>query len=214
MRASRRIVCASSAWRPCPCPSACRRATKPRRSPLTSATTGPVPKTPPHCFSTSAANAGKDGGCFAGEPLWAFGQAAAALIGTVAAFAAPLHFKGAPRLALVRRRATRRSGAPRPGSASSRLRECYIRRMTEIAARDLRNRTADVLRRVAAGEPVTITSRGRPVAELIPVREQRRRPIARAELARRLAVAQADAGLLDELAVLAGETTDDLGPIR
>lgn len=32
-------------------------------------------------------NAGKDGGCFAGEPLWAFGQAAAALIGIVAAFA-------------------------------------------------------------------------------------------------------------------------------
>jgi len=86
--------------------------------------------------------------------------------------------------------------------------------MTEIAARDLRNRTADVLRRVAAGEPVTITSRGRPIAQLVPVREQRRRPIARAELARRLAVAQADAGLRDELAVLAGETTDDLGPIR
>lgn len=86
--------------------------------------------------------------------------------------------------------------------------------MSEIAARDLRNRTADVLRRVAAGEPVTITSRGRPVAQLIPVREQRRRPIARAELARRLAVAQADTALRDELADLAGETTDDLGPIR
>lgn len=86
--------------------------------------------------------------------------------------------------------------------------------MTEIAARDLRNRTADVLRRVAGGEPVTITSRGRPVAELIPVREARRRPIARAELVRRLTVAQADAGLRQELAVLAGETTDDLGPIR
>lgn len=32
-------------------------------------------------------NAGKDGGCFAGQPLWAFGQAAAALIGIAAAFA-------------------------------------------------------------------------------------------------------------------------------
>ena len=32
-------------------------------------------------------NAGKDGGCFAGEPLWAFSQAAAALIGIAAAFA-------------------------------------------------------------------------------------------------------------------------------
>jgi prevent-host-death family protein len=86
--------------------------------------------------------------------------------------------------------------------------------MTEIAARDLRNRTADVLRRVEAGEQVTITSRGRPVAELVPVRAVRRRPIARAELIRRLGVAQADPGLRADLAVLAGDTTDDLGPIR
>ncbi len=86
--------------------------------------------------------------------------------------------------------------------------------MTEIAARDLRNRTADVLRRVQAGEPVTITSRGRPVAELVPVRAASRRPIPRTELVRRLAVAQADPGLRGELAVLAGGTTDELDPIR
>ncbi len=86
--------------------------------------------------------------------------------------------------------------------------------MTEIAARELRNRTADVLRRVEAGEQVTITSRGRPVAELIPVRSVRRRPIARAELARRLGLTQADSGLREDLAVLAGDTTGDLGPIR
>ncbi len=86
--------------------------------------------------------------------------------------------------------------------------------MTEIAARELRNSTADVLRRVEAGEPVTITSRGRPVAELIPVRSTRRRPIARAELVRRLAGSQADPRLRDDLAALAGDTTDDLGPIR
>lgn len=85
--------------------------------------------------------------------------------------------------------------------------------MTEIAARDLRNRTADVLRRVEAGEPVTITSRGRPVAELIPIRAVTRAPIARAELIRRLAVAQADPQLRHDLALLA-DTTDDLGPIR
>jgi len=60
---------------------------------------------------------------------------------------------------------------------------------------------------------VTITSRGRAVAELIPVRTTRRRPIARAELVRRLAVAQADAGLRHDLAALAGDTTDDLGPV-
>ncbi len=46
--------------------------------------------------------------------------------------------------------------------------------MTEIAARELRNNTAGVLRRVEAGEQVTITSRGRPVAELRPVRLRRR----------------------------------------
>ena len=86
--------------------------------------------------------------------------------------------------------------------------------MTEVAARELRNRTADVLRRVEAGERVTITSRGRPVAELIPVRAARRTPIARAELVRRLDVAQADPGLRTDLAVLAGDTTDDLGPLR
>ena len=85
--------------------------------------------------------------------------------------------------------------------------------MTEIAARELRNCTADVLQRVAAGEQVTITSRGRPVAELIPVQVEHRRPIGRAELLRRLGRAQADPGLREDLAVLAGETTDDLGAI-
>lgn len=86
--------------------------------------------------------------------------------------------------------------------------------MSEVAARELRNRTADVLRRVEAGEQVTITSRGRPVAELTPVRPVRRRPIPREELIRRLSRAQADPGLRDELATLAGDTTDDLDPIR
>ena len=86
--------------------------------------------------------------------------------------------------------------------------------MSDVAVRELRNRTAEVLERVAAGEPVTITSRGRPVAELIPVRSRRRRAIPRAELISRLGTAQADTGLRDELAALAGETTDDLGPIR
>jgi prevent-host-death family protein len=94
------------------------------------------------------------------------------------------------------------------------LRDCYICRMTEIAARELRNRTADVLRRVQGGERVIITSRGRPVAELTPLRAVRRGPIARTELARRLARTQADPGLRRDLAVLAGDTTDDLGPIR
>lgn len=86
--------------------------------------------------------------------------------------------------------------------------------MSDVATRELRNHTADVLRRVQAGEQVTITSRGRPVAQLTPVREERRRPITRAELTRRLIRAQADFGLREDLASLAGDTTDDLGPIR
>jgi prevent-host-death family protein len=77
--------------------------------------------------------------------------------------------------------------------------------MTDVALRELRNHTAEVLRRVAAGEQVTITSRGRPVAELTPVRATHRRPIARAELARRLEHTQADPGLRHELKVLAGD---------
>lgn len=86
--------------------------------------------------------------------------------------------------------------------------------MSEIAARELRNHTADVLRRVQAGEQVTITSRGRPVAELSAVSDTGRRPIPRSELTRRLGRSQADAGLRSDLADLAGDTTDDLGAIR
>jgi prevent-host-death family protein len=83
-----------------------------------------------------------------------------------------------------------------------------------VASRDLRNDTAGVLRRVQAGERVTITQNGRPVAELVPLRRGGRSWIGRAELAARLRVAQADPGLRDDLARIAGETTDDLGPIR
>lgn len=84
----------------------------------------------------------------------------------------------------------------------------------DVAARELRNNTADVLRRVQAGEQVTITSRGRAVAELIPVRPARRTPISRDELVARLRSSQADPGLRDTLAELASDTTDELGPIR
>jgi prevent-host-death family protein len=86
--------------------------------------------------------------------------------------------------------------------------------MTEsVASRDLRNDTAGVLRRVESGERVTITVNGRPVAELVPLRRSRRSWIRRDELVARLDTAQADPGLRDDLARLAGDTTDDLGPI-
>jgi len=86
--------------------------------------------------------------------------------------------------------------------------------MSEVASRDLRNDTAGVLRRVQAGEDITITVKGRPVAILTPVRPMRRRWLTRTEFLTRLQGAQADPGLRDDLASLAGDTTDDLGPIR
>lgn len=39
----------------------------------------------------------------------------------------------------------------------------------EVSSRDLRNRTAEILRLVEAGEDVTITSNRRPVARLVPL---------------------------------------------
>jgi prevent-host-death family protein len=94
------------------------------------------------------------------------------------------------------------------------LQKCYDRRMaTEVPSRELRNNTADLLRRVGAGEQIVVTTRGKPVAALVPFRRGRRNWIPREELVRRLALAQADPGLRDDLARLGGETTDDLGPI-
>jgi len=40
---------------------------------------------------------------------------------------------------------------------------------TDVPQRDLRNRTADLLRRVEAGETLRITVHGHPVAALVPI---------------------------------------------
>ena len=86
--------------------------------------------------------------------------------------------------------------------------------MPEIASRELRNDTAGVLRRVQAGEAVTITVKGKPVAQLSAARPDRRRWLSGVELVQRLQRVQADPGLRHDLAVLAGDTTDDLGLIQ
>lgn len=86
--------------------------------------------------------------------------------------------------------------------------------MSEVASRELRNDTAGVLRRVRDGEDVTITVKGRPVAVLTAVSRQRRRWLSKGQFLSRLRRTQADPGLRHDLAVLASETTDDLGPIR
>jgi prevent-host-death family protein len=84
--------------------------------------------------------------------------------------------------------------------------------MTEVASRDLRNNTRGLLDRVEAGEAITITVAGRPVAVLQPV-GRRPRWLGREEFVRRVLPHQADAGLAGELAELAPDTTDDV-PVR
>ncbi|WP_259783398.1 type II toxin-antitoxin system Phd/YefM family antitoxin [Brachybacterium muris] len=41
--------------------------------------------------------------------------------------------------------------------------------MSDVTIRDLRNRSADVLRRVAHGESLTVTKDGEPVASVVPL---------------------------------------------
>ena len=81
--------------------------------------------------------------------------------------------------------------------------------MSEVASRELRNNTRALLDRVEAGEAVTITVAGRPVAVLQPL-ARRARWLTREEFVRTIGAHQADAGLAAELRDLAGETTDDL----
>ena len=82
--------------------------------------------------------------------------------------------------------------------------------MSMVASHELRKDTAAVLRRVQAGEEVTITVNGLPVAVIAAVQPRRRRWLTKGELVTRLETSQADPGLRADLAELAGETTDEL----
>ncbi|WP_029136809.1 type II toxin-antitoxin system Phd/YefM family antitoxin [Nakamurella lactea] len=86
--------------------------------------------------------------------------------------------------------------------------------MTVVASRELRNHTAEVLRQVSEGAAVTVTVNGAPVAVITRVRHGRRPSITKQDLIELLARHQADPALRDDLAVLAGDTTDDLDPLR
>lgn len=85
--------------------------------------------------------------------------------------------------------------------------------MAEVASRELRNNTADVLRRVQAGEEITITVRGKAVAEVVPVGTKRRHWVTRDELFRILDEIPYDPTLAEDIKWISGGTTDDLGPI-
>jgi prevent-host-death family protein len=81
--------------------------------------------------------------------------------------------------------------------------------MGVVASRELRNNTRALLDRVDAGESITITVDGRPVAVLQGV-DRRPRWLAKDEFSRRILGRQADPGLRRELRDLAPDSTDDL----
>lgn len=79
----------------------------------------------------------------------------------------------------------------------------------EVTARELRNRTSDVIAAVQAGEAVTLTVRGEPVADIVPHR-RRARWLPGGWLTGELAHRSADPELSDDLRALAGATIDEL----
>lgn len=79
-----------------------------------------------------------------------------------------------------------------------------------IPARDLRNRTAEVLRRVAAGEEIEVLKDNRPVARIVPL-ARRRQWLPAAEVIDALARMGPDnTGLGEELRETLTQTTDDV----
>lgn len=79
----------------------------------------------------------------------------------------------------------------------------------EIGVRDLRNRTGQVIDAVKAGERVTLTVHGEPIADIVP-HGRRTRWLAGARLREQLLDRAADSGLQRELDELAGQTLDEL----
>ena len=82
--------------------------------------------------------------------------------------------------------------------------------MAAIPARDLRNRTAEILRRVEAGEEIDVLKDNRPVARIIPL-PWRRRWLPASEVIEELTRLGPDTtGLAEELTETLTDTTDDL----
>lgn len=79
-----------------------------------------------------------------------------------------------------------------------------------IPARDLRNHTAEILRRVEAGEEIEVLHNNRPVARLVPVRARRMWIPAEEIAAKLLSLGPGDPDLAAELRETLTDTTDDL----
>lgn len=80
----------------------------------------------------------------------------------------------------------------------------------EVSVRELRNDTARVIAAVGAGEPVTLTVRGEPVADIVP-HHRRARWLSGPLLSEQLREHAADPGLAHDLSALAGDRIDRLG---
>ncbi len=107
-------------------------------------------------------------------------------------------------------RLARRGGRPlRPASKAIYLR-CYGCRMTTVAVRDLRNNTAEVIQEARDGQTVILTSRGQPIAQIVPLGSRRRKYLTPTEVSR---IPQADSALKDDVAALADDIAS-LGPIQ
>ena len=79
----------------------------------------------------------------------------------------------------------------------------------DIGVRDLRNHTSRVIDAVRAGEHVTLTVRGEPVADIVP-HGRRARWLSGRDLRLQLAERAADPALGHELEELLGQTLDEL----
>ncbi|GAC1387460.1 MAG: hypothetical protein NVSMB4_14250 [Acidimicrobiales bacterium] len=79
----------------------------------------------------------------------------------------------------------------------------------EIGVRELRNRTAQVIDAVRAGERVVLTVHGEAIADIVP-HAPRARWLPGDHLARELAQRAADPGLRADLDDLSGQTLDSL----
>lgn len=80
----------------------------------------------------------------------------------------------------------------------------------EIGVRDLRNRTSQVVDAVKSGEPITLTVRGEPIADIVP-HARRTRWLSGSHLREQLAGgAAADPALRQELDELTGQTLDEI----
>jgi len=79
----------------------------------------------------------------------------------------------------------------------------------QVSIRELRNRTSDVVAAVQAGESVTLTSNGEPIADIVP-HGRRARWLPGGWFGEQLVTRQADPGLRSDLDRLLGGTIDEL----